>query len=98
MQITAGTLRDPLLRASCAEAALYAGGGGDAALAINLSGLCSEPYGRELIRVGDITGKLAESISRYAAELDERIQIKLDLIAEWTPRLLYFGLAFLLIF
>ena len=93
LEITAGAQSDPILRASCNDAARYASGGGDAALAINLSGLCTEPYGRELIRVGDLTGMLAENISRYTLELDERIQLQLDLIAEWAPRVLYFGAA-----
>lgn len=93
LKLVAEGLRAPDMRRDCEAAANFAGGGGDAALAINLAGLCTESYGKGLIQAGAITGKLAEGIAHAAREMDERITLQLDHIGQWLPRVLYFSVA-----
>lgn len=93
LDITGRTLGDPRLRRGCTLAALQARRGGSMAQALGDSGLCDEPQGMALISSGEAAGRLDEMIGRYAADLDFRLGLQLDLIGEWLPRLLYFGLA-----
>lgn len=95
LRLTGSSLRDPLLRKSCAQAASHAAQGTGATDAIALSGLCDEPQGLALISSGEAAGRLDGSIMHYAKELDFRLGLRLDLIAEWLPRVLYFGLMLL---
>lgn len=92
LTVTAATLRDPQLRAGCQHAAASAGRGSSAATAIDQAGLCPDAGGRSLLHSGEAAGRLDESLARCAATLEHDLGLQLDLIAEWLPRLLYFGL------
>lgn len=92
LKITASTLRDRGLRSSCTQAARLASRGAGAVDTIAHSGLCSEPLGLALISSGEAAGRLDDCIARHAADLDFRLNLQLDAITEWLPRLLYFGL------
>lgn len=95
LRLAGSSLRDPLLRKTSALAASRAAHGSSAADAIAFSGLCDEPHGLALISSGEAAGRLDESISHYTTELDFRLGLQLDLLAEWLPRVLYFGILLL---
>jgi len=92
LTVTAATLRDPQLRAGCQRAAASAGRGGSAAAAIDQAGLCPDAGGRALLHSSEAAGRLDDSLARVAATLEHELGLQLDLVAEWLPRLLYFGL------
>jgi type II secretory pathway component PulF len=61
------------------------------ATALTANGLCSDAGDRALLVGAESAGKLDETLARIALLRQETLDVKLDLWADWLPRLLYFA-------
>jgi len=93
LRTTGTTLHDPGLRTGCVRAAQAAERGSAVAPLLTAAGLCSAASGRALIHSGEAAGELDAAIAGYAGLMEQDLALRLDLVAEWLPRLLYLGLA-----
>lgn len=79
-------------QAAVRRAAESAARGGSLANALAAHGLCSESHDRVLIVAAEASGRLDETLLHFTRQRQMELDLKLDLWAEWLPRVLYFGM------
>lgn len=88
----ATTVRSPLLRGAWAQAAAAVERGAQVTDALVAAGGLDRRAGKPLVAAGEFSGSLDRMVAHHAEQLNQRLDLIDDALAEWLPRLLYFGL------
>jgi general secretion pathway protein F len=90
------TVRSPVLRGAWVRAAAEVEQGATVTDALRDAGGLDRRAGAPLVGAGEFSGSLDRMIEHHAEQLNERLDLLDDALAEWLPRLLYFGVLGLL--
>ncbi len=92
----ATTGRSPALRGAWLQAAEAVERGATVTEALRDAGGLDRRAGAPLVGAGEFSGTLDRMVEHHAEQLDARLDLVDDTLAEWLPRLLYFGVLGLL--
>ncbi|MDX1593137.1 MAG: type II secretion system F family protein [Gammaproteobacteria bacterium] len=92
----AATVRNPVLRGAWTQAAADVERGATVTEALAGAGGLDRRAGVPLVGAGEFAGSLDRMVEHHAEALNERLDLADDALAEWLPRLLYFGVLALL--
>lgn len=91
------TVRSPVLRGAWVQAAAAVESGATLTDALRDSGGLDRRAGVPLVGTGEFSGSLDRMVEHHAEQLNERLDLIDDALAEWLPRLLYFGVLALIV-
>jgi type II secretory pathway component PulF len=91
------TVRSPVLRGAWVQAAGEVERGATLTDALRDSGGLDRRAGVPLVGTGEFSGSLDRMVEHHAEQLNERLDLIDDALAEWLPRLLYFGVLALIV-
>ncbi len=92
----AATVRSPVLRGAWVQAAAAVEEGATVTDALRDAGGLDRRAGVPLVGAGEFSGSLDRMVEHHAEQLNDRLDLIDDALAEWLPRLLYFGVLALL--
>ncbi len=92
----AATVRSPVLRGAWVQAAAEVERGATVTDALRDAGGLDRRAGVPLVGAGEFSGTLDRMVEHHAEQLNARLDLLDDALAEWLPRLLYLGVLGLL--
>jgi len=89
LTLAAESVTNPVLREEFAGVSDAVRQGATVAHALSQSTALDDSAAAALINTGEVSGKLDDMLWYHVCQLDERLDLQLDLLAEWTPRFMY---------
>ncbi len=93
----AATVRSPVLRGAWVQAAAAVEAGATLTDALRDAGGLDRRAGVPLVGAGEFSGTLDRMVEHHAEQLNARLDLVDDALAEWLPRLLYLGVLGLIV-
>ena len=89
LRAAAGSVGHPSLRAQFSNAEIMARRDASVTAALESCGILPSENAVSLVRAGEFSGRLSESINQVASQLDEQIEMQFSILTDWAPKLAY---------
>jgi type II secretory pathway component PulF len=89
LSVAAGSVSHPTLRARFSGAEKMVRNGASVTDALESCGILPNENEVNLVRAGEFSGRLSESLHHVASQLDEQIELQFSVLADWAPKFGY---------
>ena len=87
--IAADSVSHPDIRKRFSDSVNHARSGATVSEALEAVGALQDSDAVNLARTGEFSGRLSEMIHHQVRQLDEQLNLQFEMLAEWTPRVVY---------